>query len=345
MSITFRVLRKNGVPFLLLPSQPKLAAKALDLYSAQTRSARIWKFALRTALATNFPLRLESERVEVSPDEPFARFLAELAGSSSLPPIGILAGNPRVPGQRFIVLIFDDNMRPVAVVKAGISETARTLVEKEKSFLTSVPESISGVPKVRASFDGGRVRAFALDFIEGRTPRRSEAIGLLLTSWLDCTRRLPLGKIPVFQRMASSFPITPSLQKAVASLAGCECHPALFHGDFAPWNIKVSRDGSWNVIDWERGELTGVPCWDWFHNTVQFAILVERLPVESIARKLESVLASNSFKAYAANAGVATFTRELLLAHLLHTCNVLRQTEGLDKVRALLAALTTQWLL
>ena len=36
----------------------------------------------------------------------------------------------------------------------------------------------------------------------------------------------------------------------------------VFHGDFAPWNIKVDRAGAWMVLDWERGELHGVPCWD-----------------------------------------------------------------------------------
>ena len=37
------------------------------------------------------------------------------------------------------------------------------------------------------------------------------------------------------------------------------------------------QDGSWVVLDWERGEPEGLPGWDWFHYVVQTGVLVEGL--------------------------------------------------------------------
>ena len=64
-------------------------------------------------------------------------------------------------------------------------------------------------------------------------------------------------------------------------------HPAIHHGDFAPWNIKVSPAGAWTVLDWERGELTGIPGWDWFHYVIQSAILVGHLPTSALVQRVE----------------------------------------------------------
>ena len=87
------------------------------------------------------------------------------------------------------------------------------------------------------------------------------------------------------------------------------------HGDFAPWNIKVSRaDGSWLALDWERGQLAGIPGWDWFHYAIQTGILVEKLPPERVAQRLEELFNAPVFWTYAEAAGIAGKEKPLATA-------------------------------
>ena len=121
--VEMRLLRRRGRPFLLLPMQPRAAAATLHLYPAQTNPARATRTLLRCLLRASLPLGTEKVSLAVSPADPFVSFLSSLRGDlvQGLPALGILAGNPSSDGQRFLLLVFDANLTPVAVVKAGLS--------------------------------------------------------------------------------------------------------------------------------------------------------------------------------------------------------------------------------
>jgi hypothetical protein len=126
-----------------------------------------------------------------------------------------------------------------------------------------------------------------------------------------------------------------------AQLRGRTMRSAIHHGDLAPWNIKVSPAGVWTVLDWESGELTGIPGWDWFHYVIQSAILVGHLPTPALVQRVESLLKSVAFKQYAARGGIVGCERALVLAYLLHVVEVIKPSEGLAPARDLLHALST----
>jgi len=95
------------------------------------------------------------------------------------------------------------------------------------------------------------------------------------------------------------------------------CHPVIYHGDFTPWNIKVSPD-AWHVLDWERGEMAGMPGWDWFHWMIHVSVLVHRHgTVESVAF-LEAALRSADFQEYAKAARIAGLEHMLLSGYLIY---------------------------
>src|ERR1035441_10085491 len=141
VQIKMRLLKKAGQPFLLLPSQARPAAASMALYPAQTGRARIARALLHCLLRASLPLGTETISLAISPGDAFVKFLASLACDSGkgLPVLGIFAGNPASDGQRFLLLVFDANQRPVAVVKAGLTSRARALVEQEERFRTPVP--------------------------------------------------------------------------------------------------------------------------------------------------------------------------------------------------------------
>ncbi len=345
--VQMRLLRKGGRPLLLLPAQPRLAAATLDLYPAQTGRARAARRLLRCLLRASLPLGTERVCQVISPDDPFARFLASLAGEPAgrVPALGILAGNPASEGQRFLLLVFDAHQQPVAVAKAGLSERARALIEREEGFLASVPHNAVGIPRLRDKFASPALRALALDFFPGDSPRPRQEAALpdLLASWIDSQRTIRASDTPDWARLETAASADEVWTLVAGRIRGRVVHPAICHGDLAPWNVKVSPTGVWMVLDWERGEPAGLPGWDWFHYVIQSGILVGHLPTSALVERVEGLLNSAAFQHYAARGGILGCERELVLAYLLHVVAVIQPAEGREQTGELLKALAGGW--
>lgn len=332
-----RVLRRGGEPWLLLPVESRLAARALALYPAQTFKARAAKRLLNLALRSGLKPRLEKIPVSFAEDDPFISFLAQTAAlpQQLAPRFALLAGNARAPGRRFVFLLFDVGGEPVAVVKAGTGDAARRLLAHEEHFLRAAPPHTPGVPKPRSSFNSARAQAFALDFISGHSPRSrdTEPLAALLTAWVSVGGLAAMKDLGAWQRLTAAARDHP-LPEAVQALADVRVHPTLAHGDCAPWNVKAAQ-GRWTLLDWERGELAGVPGWDWFHFVLQPAVLVRRESVTGLLARFERLLTSETFLRYARHAGIAGHERAFAAAYLCYCTRVLNQTEGLETVVAL----------
>ncbi len=378
--VEMRVVSKHGRPLLLLPQQRRAAMVSLGLYPAQTPRARAAKVALSWLVRAGATLGTKPISLAISPGETFATFLSSLATGArpspgaatlasagagepfttqhrsdvagptdgrapGLPTLGILAGNPASDGQRFLLLVFDVTQAPVAVVKAGLSERARLLIAKEESFLAAVPPNTSSVPRLRATFQRPHLRALALDYFAGDSPRpRDEgALPALLASWVDPQRSVAMSDTADWGRLERAAASADLFALLARQLRSRLIHPAIQHGDLAPWNIRVSPAGAWVVLDWERGELDGIPAWDWFHYVIQPAMLVEHLPTLELVRRVEDLLDSEAFKAYTARAGITGCERELVLAYLLHAVEVIKPSEGLAATGDLLRALVARW--
>ncbi|MEK7780238.1 MAG: phosphotransferase, partial [Verrucomicrobiota bacterium] len=201
---------------------------------------------------------------------------------------------------------------------------------------------VPGVPSLRGEFETDWLRAFALDFCPGESPSLDAEFAPydLLTAWIQPQRKVSLIQLPALRRLQELVTTKPELVALWKNLAEVEVHPAIVHGDFAPWNIKVApRDGSWLVLDWERGERDGVPGWDWFHFVIQPELLVKRRKPEAIAQKLLTFLTSQPFQTYAAAAKIVGHERGLLCAYLAYFTQVVRPSEGCEAAEELLRCL------
>lgn len=342
-TLELRVIKKSGQPFLFVPSSSSLAAHALSLYPAQTTRAKLARSALRTTILSRIPLALEKSTVTLASKDPFPKFLANLVNAATLPPLAILAGNPGAEGRRFVLLLFDKKRQPAFVVKAGIGDSARQLIRHEAAFLHSAPPGTLGLPLLRGSFDTGAVSAFALEYVDGNSPNPEVGPGLvkLLSSWVNQERQIKLRETRGWQSLESTAVDNPLFRTLAAKLANTSVHPAIYHGDLAPWNIKVARDTrNWCVLDWERGDLNGIPGWDWFHYVIQSAILIQKQSAEQVAAKVEELMASPLFQNYASLAGIPGSEKSLAVAYLLYLTNVIRPSEGIETNHALLSLLS-----
>jgi hypothetical protein len=341
-----RVIYKSGQPLLALPGTTRAALACLSLYPAQTARARLARGLLRFLIQSRLRPGMQRTQLELSLGAPFTEFLSEVAGEAgeALPEFGILAGNPRSPGQRFIILVCARNGQPAAVVKAGMSKEARALIAKETAFLKEVGGRTPGIPTLRKQFEDSGISALALDFFPGESPREIDPVEMsrLLGLWIDVTNKVAIEDIGTWQQLKTSLAAKPMLAALEPMLEGKRMRPAIFHGDFAPWNIRALPSGEWMVLDWERGDPRGLPGWDWFHFVIQPAILVRKAGIEELIRSVETLLASGAFRSYAQEALIQGFERELLLAYLLHIVEVIRPSEGLEQNRVLLNRLKTR---
>ncbi len=334
---SFRAVKKHGRLLLLLPENRGAAAQCLALYPAQTRFAKLAKAALGTAIRIGVPGILSRQELCWDDAAPLPAFIRAQAGAEPFE-CGFLLGNPRAEGRRWIIAVLIHG-RLSFVVKAGCTQRGNDLISAEIECLRSLPASAKGCPTLRGTLLGP-VSALALDFVGGTSPPAAgveDRVAEILGSWLQHGHQFSLVQTAAWQEVRRSAPAD------LVALAETRCTEkpftaAIMHGDFAPWNIRAAGD-HWTVIDWERGCLLGIPGWDWFHYWIQSNALVARKTECEILARLEQLIVHPAFQTFATRAGIQGRERGFIFAYLLHAVFVLRQTEGLATIEALLAKL------
>jgi hypothetical protein len=326
----FRVVKKNGVPLLLLPQRATLAVQTLQLYPAQTFVARFARTLLALALRCRIPIPARPELFPFLASAPIPSFIRECFGDSS--DFGLLLGNANAPGRRWIYLIFDSDAQPCGIVKAGVSDRARELIRAEASFLQKLPHGGGFFPNLRGTLESS-VSAVAMDFLHGRPPCDTSLIYATLSPWMK-THHRRLDEFAAWTRVRKSGAPKSEIELVEKSLSSNALAEVLMHGDFAPWNIRQQNE-VWMVIDWERGDFEGVPGWDWFHFEIQVDVLVKKKSAGDVLASLLKTMKSDDFQAYAGRAGFSGKEIAVLCSYLAHAIYANRQTEGAETLKLL----------
>ena len=339
VTLKLRLMRKHGEPLLLLPTQSPAADIALSLYPAQSWKARLARSGLALMQKAGALPGTSPVEIQVSLDSPFAQFLCPPGTRIEELSFAMLFGNPHTAGQRFVLLVFNRDGKPVRVVKAGVgSERALELIHNEAAFLKIVPPAILHAPAMNGTFADDDIAALALEYIAGPTPALDDASGVpeLLESWLSRERPVRFGDLPAARRLAANARKDTATQHALEKLNQASVHSAIHHGDFAPWNIRIEpATRRWVVLDWERGESAGPPAWDWFHFVLQPEVLVRRASPETILKRFEKFRRRPAFVRYVAQAGIQSSVDALLLGYAIHCRDLTRQTEGMPTIEGL----------
>jgi hypothetical protein len=310
-------LLRRGHEFLYLPNNARASRHAMQMYPAQTRIARAARCFISTALRFRLAFTLPHRSLQLTSNTSFATFLKTSARTAALGEFAVLVGNPNASGTRFIFLLFDENNSPACVVKAGTTSVARELVRRECGFLQKYSRLLPALPLPLGYSETEDYAALALPFIDGTCPQQNDGNGVakLLGSWISHDEPIPLGTVPAWQNLPQD---DETFRKIKSSLAVQMVRPVLMHGDFAPWNIKVAKDGSHTALDWERGEFPGVPSWDWFHYIVQTSILVRHDSPHQTMRRLQRLFTTSPFQSHAQQAGITNGLLGILAGYLLH---------------------------
>lgn len=140
---------------------------------------------------------------------------------------------------------------------------------------------------------------------------------------------MDIASFPQWRRFVASGGSFP--KELRPKLESVRVKPVIFHGDFAPWNLRVDSNNRLMVLDWERGEDQGIPGWDWFHYVVQTSILVHKEKAEDTFRRIVRLLKTPEFINYARHAGFGTNGLLLFAGYLGYTAHS-GQSEGGQKL-------------
>lgn len=342
----WRLVTRNGKPFLLLPAEAGAARTGLQLYSAQRWRAKVLRRLVPALFRTPFANFFPALRFEAGTGSAFLQFLARLADVPvERVAIGAVKFSDVGERSRLVLLLCDESGRPAHVVKAGLNAAGREATAREEEFLARLPASKLGCIRMTGRFNSDGITAFATEYFPGTSPFDDAGLEHLFHDWLDTSETVPLASLSGWREISAAVGAqhAEAWRRIEAELANQRVHPTLYHGDFAPWNVRVVNARNLQVFDWERGSLRGVPGWDWFHFTVQTTILARRQPVERAAAEVEQMLNSPRFQKYAGAAGIAGCVRPLLLAYLLHHAWVTKPLEGGRICRELFSLLSNHW--
>lgn len=322
----FRILRRERHELLAVPFSREFTHASLSLYLPQTLKARFAKriFGLfwRSPLAGVMPSR------EVALHQTaFATFLASLAGDI-LPPFAVLSGNPAEAGRRYIFASFDPSGSAANVVKCGVDSVAQELIQRELTLMRTLGDDFPAVPPVLDAASGADFSAFAMPCLEElKKPLCLEERTALLGSWVRSGKEVCLADLPAWQRLGNS----------VSDVGFNRVRPVVFHGDFAPWNIRALT-GKPMVIDWEKANIVGPPLWDLLHYEIQTLILVKRASWKPVLTSLLRLLDEPAVLRYLDLCKSRDHKILLTTGYLQHMGKTYPQIRGRDTVDALLAA-------
>ena len=346
VTFAWRLITRHGRPFLLLPCGHAAARTGLNIYSAQRKRAKIWRQFLPWLFQT--PLAGVFERIHVQADaaSEFMQFLAQQKGvpADRVAPCAIKLSDVG-SRSRLVLLLCDEGGRPTRVVKVGLNAAGRAATDHEADFLAQLPPEKIGSSRLTGRLATPQLAAFATDYFPGTSPQDDAGLEHLFHDWLNPTTTAALESLPAWNELAvaakNNLEVWRHLQCA---LTGKNVRTTLYHGDFAPWNLRVVNSRNLQAFDWERGDRHGVPGWDWFHFTIQTAILAKRYSAERAAAEVEQLIHSARFKKYAAAAGISDIIEPLLLAYLLHQHWVIKPSEGSATTTELFDLLAAHWL-
>lgn len=331
VEIPMRAFRRRGQEFLLLPDDAEAAERSLEVYSPQSWFARVAIKFLRRCLRLRIPVPiLRSIRLGIPKGSLLLEMLRQSDNARSPampPPFALLAGNPKEPNRRFILLSFDRGHLPKLVMKIGIGRYSSELIERERRFIEGNGNRFPCFPKILESRRDDEFAVFSTDYLRISTLTSSSEAELYkcLTGWIHPDGNADrLESLTLFSAMREECGSSRTFQALFDRVKDVSVSAVIFHGDLVPWNIRAEDDtDDWVVIDWERGEERGVPGWDWFHFEVQKSILVDKESPEFIMEKIARLQTSDLFAAYAGRCGIGAVTKELFALYLMYCRRVL----------------------
>ncbi|MCP5536757.1 MAG: hypothetical protein H7A51_11085 [Akkermansiaceae bacterium] len=297
--LDFFCIKRHGYLLLALPRDASAAGATLGLYHPQATRARVLVWLVGMMLRFRCHVLLPKIKLTVRSESPMASMLEQ---SDS---IGYLLGNPESASRRVIIVYRKKDQ--LLVDKLGLHGGARASVIRELGIIKELPPGNRAIPVVVSHDVSEQWASYATRYLYGKSPRKVDDAKVLdvLNHWLKNSQREALHQTRQWQEMVgyAAAHNVGGLWSQLETVANKQVQVGLFHGDFAPWNIKVSSEGTVAVMDWESGCAHGPAGWDWLHYMIQSATLVDHHNPAKVLDICREWAKSNAGRDFLATAG------------------------------------------
>ena len=342
----------DGRCFLLPLDNRRVFARALEIYPAQSRKARLGKVGLR--LLSRLGLKgpgLPRVRLEAQPGSVF-QTLKQVFGQEDLV-FAVSLGTPG-PHRKPVVQVMTPEGEVLGYAKVGWNEATRALVKHEAEVLErlSREDLPFRVPRVLYANDDGAkslVVQQAPPEEAQPAPRAFDERYLRVLQGFAArgVRHKSLEESPFWKRVEERIQNIPSaywrpvLERAAKRVQehwrDREVPFHFAHGDFTPWNALCAGETLY-LYDWEYALEEAPAGYDLFHFLFQTAwLMTGKMPAQSLDGILEQI-STTSIGKYWQRVGVqASETPWLLRLYLLDRLSfyALADFEDLSKRRVL----------
>jgi hypothetical protein len=268
---THRVIARRGYARYILPNHAQARRTAIEFFSTDPRSRLGLRLHSALAAMPGSEMRCAGPLLE-----------QVLAGAGGGGASWALVNSMPGPWSKATILVMDLRYRPAAVVKVGNTAISGALVENEANWLRDLalhPRLAPAVPRLLGFWKRQSGVWLAQEPLSGSS--FSSALGGHHLRFLALLQQ----ELPVSRGFAGS-PMETEMQKHLAevqdrigpewreragrsldlirSLLPADLAMTAAHGDFAAWNLRVSREGV-RVFDWEGAQLGYLPLYDLFH--------------------------------------------------------------------------------
>jgi hypothetical protein len=271
------VLPNRRNPRLYLPSRDPLQRwEQSSFYPATRLRAKLYRLSVRLRAATKLApvLRVRSS------DWPLDEFVEDAIPQ---PCSAIVLVGARHPARHLTAQLRDGKGRVLGYLKYAETGASRRRLRQEWVMLSNLPEGIAPEPVKFGPLGNGE--AILAKALSGKPPPATlpppEAVIGLIES-LPASSPMSLETHPWVRRMRDGG--MPELDTLLEPLADKAWPLTVHHGDFAPWNLLRTSDGTLRVIDWEYGVLEGFPYLDLAYYVLQTSALIYRRAPLSAAR-------------------------------------------------------------
>jgi len=270
-NISVYCVQRRGHLLIALPADRDAARATLKLYQPQVfigkAVAGVVGFLVRAGLHRILPCK----SLAVRASGPLAVLVSDRAR------VGFLLGNPEADTRR--ALMVHKEAGGYVVDKVGVDQKSRASVMAELELIKTLPNKLTGIPVLHREHLGYGWASYATDFVEGTSPCKGDDEQVLgvLVDWMNGAETVPLSETEQWQKMTdyASRHENREIWEVLQKSATLRIKAVVTHGDFAPWNIKLSADGAVAVLDWETGCNEGPAGWDWLHYMIQRGSLVD----------------------------------------------------------------------
>ena len=298
-ALELSLVRRNGHILLGLPPDRVAATRSLALYQPQRQLARAMVRALLSLTAVGLQRCLLPKLSIPNPQEDWLPLLSGVEPGSC----GILLGSPEHRVRRAIASYRLKGQWEVAKISLGTE--GRDVLEQEARALEELQAVASGVPQLLGLHYAEDITLLRMPYLVGHPipiGHYVEALGLL-NDWVGDAPTKPITNFPEWPFIESALLKLPDESDALKKLSKEFLKPVICHGDFTRWNLRMKKDSSPVVLDWEWGHSSGMPGIDLVHYFLQDHRLVKRMSPEDAIRATVSDLNRPACAAYLRKTG------------------------------------------